>query len=403
MLLNKADKDKKVFIDGEGAEKVADNTSLLEEKVEPQQPLSDDITLLKVPEIIWLKAHENLKNKNLSNENIDLSFLSKLMKYGKKLQYKRLKNVIIENLFKNTQDTDIVGLECKVIKAKLEKYEKKEFLKKAIHKYLKLITKYTDQKNKILSYLVNIVIEKSSDEENKDEIYKYLIQSIEPYIDQNDIIQNYTLSHNVSLIKFLFENTIYTHISLTTLNLENVINKIIDAIIIGGLQSGANEYFNLYWRFLVYNKNQDIEQIYENLANLVKNKKSASSFYHMLLRNLCAMIEDDIRIFPQKFNKYIDKIDTLLKSAKITDITILKDIWKYMLEILLNSYINGLPKDMTYYKVDFDNEFLADLKALRVKFSAFLCNYTSILTEIQKARYKDRSDLNELFNKLKTI
>ena len=73
----------------EESEKTGENQPAI--KLNENSDLSDDVVNLRVPEIIWLKTLMHFQNKNISFE-MNLKFLSALMKYGKKLNYKILKD-----------------------------------------------------------------------------------------------------------------------------------------------------------------------------------------------------------------------------------------------------------------------------------------------------------------------
>jgi hypothetical protein len=381
LLLNNEKKNKKVFIDDLNEEENKKAEVVKIDKAE--ENISDDILSLKVPEIIWHKAHENLKGFYKTVE-IDLAFLSKLFKYGKNLNYKRLKNVLLDNIKQNNPDS--VDLECNIVRAKLEKYDTKEYLKKAISKFTKLVPKYEKSNNLVLANLINTFLQKAGNE-NLDEAQDYLFKNIHMHIDTEDLAMNYLAQYNITLAKFTFEQCIFNNQVNTSLNMEPLINSIITNIVESNYAeanvNAVNEYFNLYWKFLVYNRNQDIQQIYEQIVGLLTNKNKASGFYFMMIKNLCTMIEDDIKIYSERFDDYVSKIDNIIRMKKITDLTMLKDIWKTMLEIIVRQYLLAFPKDITYMKICLENDFVEKIKNLKKKFSNYLINYSSMLKEIQ--------------------
>jgi hypothetical protein len=108
------------FIDGETNNKeeeaiAVDNTiSNINDNVE----ITDDILNLRICEIIWRKAKNELGKDNIE---IDLEFLKTLLKNGKEVNYKGLKEVIIKEILSKGS----IEAEIEIVKAKLEKYETK--------------------------------------------------------------------------------------------------------------------------------------------------------------------------------------------------------------------------------------------------------------------------------------
>lgn len=97
---------------------------------EKEEIISDDILDLKVCEIIWYKARNELsKNNIMSLLDIDLNFFIVLLQYGKATNYKNLKAKII-NEIRNSKEKENFEIEIEIIKAKLEKYTLKVIISK---------------------------------------------------------------------------------------------------------------------------------------------------------------------------------------------------------------------------------------------------------------------------------
>jgi hypothetical protein len=363
LLLGETSKEKKlVFID-EATEKVNES---VEESI-------DEIMNLKVPELIWLKAIENLKD-DYDLLEINIRFLSVLMKYGNKLNYKRMKDIIIQKIRDNYEST--TELECKIIKSKLEKYtDDQEYLKKAGKKFTRLF-----ENNEAISFYVETI--KQRVKKSEDELNNYINSQILGYINTEDMITNYDKPYIVRLSKFIFESLLFVK-NAKAAELETTIVKIIDNIIASNKCEAFNDYFDSYWKFLVYNKNNDIEQIYNHILNVILTSKTNYKFYLILINNLCNLIEEDIKIFPSKFPDYFKKIDDIIKTKKIRDLETLRNIWKRLLEILLNNIISLLPQDLTYAKFSIENDYLEYVKIIKSKMNGYLINYTSILNELK--------------------
>jgi hypothetical protein len=343
-----------------------DNVENEEEKEEIKpEPVSDDIMLLKVPEVIWLKACENLKDSYKSNKT-NLAFLSKLMRYGKELNYKRLKGLIIDKILEEDKSIDTM---CEIIKAKLEKYEKK--VDKAIIKFTKLITEHTNSRNTILFYLITTV----DNEPNR------VISAVLKHIDTNELLANYQFPQNLALLKCLFDN--FTYVS-SDFDIEALIDKIItkllnDLSIMNLDKSIVDQYFELYWKN-IFNESNKFDHIYE----YVKNKNVNSPiFSHTMIKNLCTMIKNEIGIYPDKLCDYIEKIEHLISAQNFKDISLVKDIWKYLLNIVIEYKLISLPSDLSYIKLELDKEFIEPVKSLAKKLSKFLINFPATLNELK--------------------
>lgn len=94
------------------------------EKKEEEIIETDEIMKLQIPEIIWMRALEDIKESNIID--IDIKFLTVLYKHGKTLPYKAMRDAIITHINNNiTSDIKKELIQSRIICAKLEKYEKK--------------------------------------------------------------------------------------------------------------------------------------------------------------------------------------------------------------------------------------------------------------------------------------
>ena len=100
------------------------------------------------------------------------------MKYGKKTNYKPLRNKILQKI-KDDKENDL-DTEVKIIFAKLEKYDNKNLLKKSIIKFHKLAEFYSQKRNFILSQMISYLEEKirNFSSEEKEKINDYIITNI---------------------------------------------------------------------------------------------------------------------------------------------------------------------------------------------------------------------------------
>jgi len=306
----------------------------------------DDVINLKVPEIIWIKTLLHFQNKDTNNcffSEINFKFLSALMKYGKKTNYKHLKNKILQKI-KESKENDL-DTDVKIIYAKLEKYDNKNLLKKSIIKFQKLAEINPQRKNFILSQMITLLEEKNRNfsSEEKEKINDYIMTNISSKIDYQRLIQDIsTLNYKESLtiIKYLYENLYYTgnkyksFYDFDTLIEESTnksfSNKQTNEVII-------SEIIQIYWKFMVYNKNEDAEIIFTKLSNKliqsVKGKQNVNMIKYVL-KSLCILLEEEIKLFSYKTLNYFNQVENILKQSKTMNQEVLKDIYKTLIEIV---------------------------------------------------------------------
>lgn len=275
-----------------------------------------------------------------------MKFLENLMKYGKSLNYKNLKNLIISSLPNND-----INIKIEIFKAKLEKYsdDPKIYFKKSIEKIKKLFAQTMDiDYNIIINNLFNLlntkIINNIKDENEKEILYDYLFTNISDKINKDDLLENYNKIHNQNIIKIIYDYSFFNNNqNKSILNLD-LIEKIIFNITIKNDFQALNFYFDIYWKYLIYIKNKDIETVIDKFINdLIINKtfnkrskdqKFNNNLYKIFFDNIWKLIEEDIKFFPNKISEYMIKTDELIKKLKINDLSLLKDIFGCVIGVI---------------------------------------------------------------------
>lgn len=322
------------------------------EKKEPEivfENAGDEVTNLQIPEIIWQRALANIENFKVDQEQViseadlSLKFLATLMKNSKHLSYKRLKDVIINHIVKISDSLDT---KIKIIFSKLEKYNEKDIFKKAISKFIKFVENNNDNKNYIISKLIeNLklkVNEFSFDSDKKEQINEYILKNLSKLMDQQELIDGYISAHNYSLTQFIYDESTYSNNKYNNLfDLKNIITKIILKNFENGTTALLNEYLNIYWKFAIYNLSQDAETTIDNLLTLYsQNKKKINqNFNKIFFTNLIKIIKEDVKLFPDRSLALTNKIIELIRKTNITDLQVLKENFKNLIEMI---FVNNI-------------------------------------------------------------
>ena len=221
----------------------------------------------------------HFQNKNVSFDEMNLKFLSALMKYGNKLNYKILKDKFIlkiredQSLIKSSSE---IETEKKIISAKLEKYDTKNLLKKSISKFIKLSESAKEKKNFIIAEMINFLEEKNKNfsSEEKEKINDFVFTNISSIIDYiklvDDIPSSIDYKESLTIFKFLYENLYYTGNKFKSYNnnfdklIENALEKSFTA-------KNTNETFlsqiiQIFWKYMIYNKSEEAESIFTKVS-----------------------------------------------------------------------------------------------------------------------------------------
>jgi len=240
--------------------------------------ISDDVVNLKVPEIIWMKTATQFQNKIDSDlqKRINLKFLSALLKYGNKTNYKILKDKIIKKIREDTSNhnSQDIDAEVKIVSAKLEKYDQKNLLKKSIGKFTKLAEKNKDNINYILSQMITLLEKKNENcsSEDKEKIYDYILTNVSTIIDYTKLIEdisNTNQNDSLTILKFLYENLTYTGNKYKSLHdLNKLIEKSIEKSFnnIKSCDVFLSEITQIYCKYMIYKKNEEAETIFTNMS-----------------------------------------------------------------------------------------------------------------------------------------
>lgn len=306
---------------------------------------SDDVVNLKVPEIIWMKTLMHFQNENDAHNEINLKFLSALMKYGIKTNYKPLKEKIITKIKEDGKSDNSLDTEVKIILAKLEKYDQKNLLKKSIHKFSKLSEACIEKKNLIIGHMIILLEYKNRNfsSEEKEKINDYILTNISSKIDYMRLVEdtsNNNYKDTITILKFLYENIYYTGSKYKSLH---DFDKLIDDVVNKSFSNPSTndllitEIIQIYWKYMIYNRNEDAETIFTNLSlkliQSIKIKQNLNLFKNVL-RSLCNLLEDEIKLFPFKTLNYFNQVENILKQTKIMNQEVFKDIYKTLVEIV---------------------------------------------------------------------
>jgi len=130
----------------------------------------------------------------------------------------------------------------------------------------------------IASFITYVEKNKLSQNPNSDdaEDNKLICSTIIRNVDVNELINNYNVQANYTISKYLCQSAIYTKLEI---NIDNILDGIIKKIFLVNnkqtnekLNKAENikffkDYFEMYWKYLAYNKNldfNDIQQIFLN-------------------------------------------------------------------------------------------------------------------------------------------
>jgi hypothetical protein len=358
---------------------------------------------LQIPEIIWLQM-QNAFPENLIDYN--LQFLSSLMRYGKKLNYKPLKQKIVASMKSSNHKFDPISLEVKITNSLLEKYDDKEYIKKILTKYQKLFQLNPNEKNKIISEMISALnnkIQNSSQLSNlsdseKDFVNEYILDKIFTDIDFNDImITNYDKSYNFNILRFLIDNyLIFKKLNNSKINLEDILKSIFIKVIENKNIQSIDEFF-VVWKNYIFYSNKDLEVVFDFLIGFISkmsfNSPNNSEFFKKLFKNLCVLIEDDIQLYgiSDKIMKYFTKIDLIIKTAKITKLEIIKEVYSGITQIIYSKILNVIPKDalmvINFQEIKNDPSFMECwqvLEFVKNKMKDYLISYSAIKNEVLK-------------------
>jgi len=354
--------EEQITMDIQGEEKLQIEKEEQGNQVEHIQHIEDnedDVTNLKIPEIIWQRALCSVNEAEIQNYNF--KFLSALMKNSKNLHYKRLKQILIDSIMNTTQNTPLLT-SIKIMNCKLEKYEEKDFFKKAIDKYSKFLSANLPDdcntnfvisnlvevlKNKISEFHIDNDNENHKDTDKKDKLNEYIIKSLSSKINQEDLVENYNAKHNLLISRYIYEESYYTANKFKNeLKLDEIISRIIETIPIQievDETSICNQYFEIYWKYSSLNLRNDAETIIEKLSLIFTSKTNSSknSITKVFINNMILLVQEEIKIFSDKSLSLVGKIIEIIKKLKILDQTLLKDLFKNLTESL---YVNKLFK-----------------------------------------------------------
>lgn len=316
------------FLSKQSLVKEVDMSHDAEEK-KSEQDNTTELLKLEIPEIIWKQAHILFKHKDNSKE-LDIQFLGALMKYGSKLDYKGLKEKIICSLRENDSSIDT---EIQIQRCLLEKYDKKDYIKKLVEKFDKLLKSNPQEYcNKFISSAFNFleskfINERDINEIEKSNIFSYVWEKLKNQIDIEEISKNFTEDYNLRIIKFLSDHKVFKSNVLNDL-----INKIIDNLFTIKDSTILTEFFNV-WKNHIMNFNLDMDTIFDTLALKMKNVKSGNNtFYANLLFQVCELIEDEVHFSPEKTMSYLTRIEDMIFHIK--DLSSKREVYKKLVKII---------------------------------------------------------------------
>jgi hypothetical protein len=189
--------------------------------------------------------------------------------------------------------------------------------------------------------LIEIIQSRFNKVEEKEKLIDLIITNISDKIDFNDLKINYNSSNNFKIIKFIYENTLYTGNKYKyLLNLDNLISEIFNNINSNQNQTKDetvySECINLYWKYLIFNLGSDSEKTFDVISEKLLNKNNSKN-YQIVLSSLIQLANEEIKIFPEKSINFFKKLLNLIKGLKSTNLELLKNIFKLLIE---NLYVN---------------------------------------------------------------
>ena len=130
----------------------------------------------------------------------------------------------------------------------------------------------------IISSLINYVKTISESQlkgvENIDieEVNKQIISNIYQFLDKKELITNYSNNNNFNIVNYLYQYNIYSnsknydtntdlHIFSSESLLEDIIKNAFKSTNSKNTNSNFKSYFELYYKYLAYNKNMNFDQI----------------------------------------------------------------------------------------------------------------------------------------------
>ena len=219
-------------------------------------------------------------------------------------------------------------------------------LKKSITKFLKLSESAKEKKNYMIAEMINFLEEKNKNfsSEEKEKINDYIFTNISSIIDYTKLVDDIPSSidnkESLTIFKFLYENLYYTGNKFKSNNnfdklIENALEKSFTA-------KNTNEIFlsqiiQIFWKYMIYNKSEEAESIFTKVSSkfieCLKGKQNLN-LVKTVLKSLCSLLEDEIKLFPFKTLSYFTQIEIILKQTKIMDQEVLKEIYKRCIEII---------------------------------------------------------------------
>jgi hypothetical protein len=185
----------------------------------------------------------------------------------------------------------------------------------------------------MISYLEEKITNFSSEE--KERINDYIITNISSKIDYQRLIQDISTvnyKESLTIIKYLYENLYYTGNKYKSFHdFDTLIEEATDKSFSNKQTNEVtiSDIIQIYWKYMIYNKNEDAELIFKKLSNKliqsVKGKQNVNMIKY-ILKSLCILLEDEIKLFSFKTLNYFNQIENILKQSKIMNQEVLKDI-----------------------------------------------------------------------------
>jgi hypothetical protein len=326
--------ERKSLLEGKPEEKLTFQNEPLKKNKEPKPSIleeSDEVLKLKIPQMIFNQTLEHFKTQNfkISKSDICIKFLSTLMKHTKyNPNYKSLKKRIVEELKSCFSEKETLAFHIIIKSVLLDKYEEREYIKKALEKFKKLIVDYNSEKtaaNIILSALIDLLqnminsIEQNKlENENKEKLNDYIISQISLLINDEEIIKHPIQSDNARIYFYLLENSLFAQkrSQVKLLDEENI-----ETIITNVLSNKENKeligkYLNSYWQYLLYARNKNAKECYHSLIQKVDFNRKECWYYNTILQALTQLIYEEFRTFSDNPVGNTEKLIEFIQTAK---------------------------------------------------------------------------------------
>lgn len=349
----------------------------------------DDITNLKIAEVIWidtLNKFNAINNKNkITITDISLMFLSKLEQYARKTNYVQLENKIIQSILNDNPNN--ISIQLSILTRKLEKYSNEnEYINYMISECTNLFNNtLKDQLNHLWLLLLKYILSR----ENKENLLRLLFKVLYPKLNLHDVFSNYDQGkYNLSLIEILTDSSVIDQTKhLSNKNNDNrSLNEIIYDIYISIIENSRGECIEIIFKIMsnLYNEDFDYAKIFS-----VQLTNQPSDFIVKYIKQVIILIPKIVAYDPdlQITLDYFIKLNHQLDLMKIRlDNQCYRCLYEEILRVVILKIIES--KEII-------DEYKTSIEYIKGHMSQKLINYDYVKSNIIKTFTKDQKKLIE--------